>query len=257
MKPIIILLLNLSLVTGIQTASFSQEKDAFDPLVDEISLRLPPLEVLIDSAISNNPQIQFRDQQLTINEYRLRSKRIEWTKSLGLRGNVGYGNMYDYTSSSNGVVEPVPVASIRSQSQYTATVFINLPLSTFADRKNQLNMAKSEISQARSSIEEQRLEIRQLVIFHFNELVLNQRIFVLKANKLESIKVNMEMVETQFMNGTVPLSEYTQLSSSVSETEIDYEKARMSFLNSYMVLEEIVGFKFNLFTASSGNNELN
>lgn len=239
------------------TLVLAQNKEFFDPLADEISSRLPPLEALIDSAVFNNPQMQLRHHQLTINEYELKSKRIEWTKSVGLRGSVGYGNTYNYTTTASSIQEPIPVASIRNQTQYNASVFLNLPLNTIIDRRNQVRAGYSEVMQAESAIEEQRNEIRQLVIIKLNELILKHRIFVLKANKLESIRVSMQMAETQFTNGTIPLSEYAQLAGNVSETEIDFEKARMEFLNAYMILEEIVGFKFNLFKTSVETNELN
>ncbi len=236
---------------------YPQESNLFDPLKDEISSSIPSLEVLIDSAISNNPQIQVRDQQLIFNEFKLRSKRVEWTKNLGVQANTGYGNMYNYSSTSTGSIDPAPIATFRNQTHYSASLYISMPFNTIVDRKNQLRMANAEIRQAGSLIEEYKREIRQVVISHLNALILNQRIFVLKANKLESIRASMQMAETQFLNGIIPLSEYTQLNASVSETEIDYEKARMDLLNAYMLLEEIVGIKFNLFKNSPGNNEHN
>jgi outer membrane protein TolC len=54
------------------------------------------------------------------------------------------------------------------------------------------------------------------------------------------------MVEKQFLNGVIPLTEYTQMLGNVSNLETDYETARMDFLTAYMVLEVIVGMKFNL-----------
>lgn len=240
---------------GIQSLSISQENQPFDLMNGDIRASLPSLEALIDSAYSNSPQMQVRFQQIEINEHKLRSKRIEWTKSIGVHANLGYGNMYNYTTSATGTIEPVPVASIRSQSQYTTSVFLNLPLTTITDRGNQIKIAKAELLQARNLIEEHRMELRQLVILSYNDLVLKHKIFILKSNKLESIKVNMQMAETQFMNGLLPLSEYSQLSGNVSETEIDFEKARSDFLNAYLILEETVGFKLNLFNTSSETNE--
>lgn len=245
--------LNLSLSNDV----YSQESSLFDPLKDDISSSLPSLEVLIDSAISNNPLIQVRDQQLIINEYRLRSKRVEWTKNLGVQANTGYGNMYNYSSISTGSIDPAPTATFNNQTHYSATIYISLPIFTIADRNNQLRVAKTEIDQARSMVEQQQKELRQLVIYQLNQLILNQRLLVLKLKKLESIKVSMQMGETQFVNGVIPLSEYTQLCTNVSDSEIDYERSRIEFMNTYMILEEIVGFKFNLFETTPGNNEHN
>ncbi|MHC1774083.1 MAG: TolC family protein [Lentimicrobium sp.] len=239
------------------TAVYPQEGSLFDPLKDDISSSIPPLEVLIDSAISNNPQIHYRDQQININEFKLRSKRVEWTRNIGIQANTGYGNLYNYSSTSTGAIDPAPIASVRSQTQYSALFYINFPISTIVDRNNQIRLAKSEISQAQEMVLQQQNELRQIVILQLNDLILNQRLLVLRSKKLESVKANMQMGETQFVNGVIPLSEYTQLSAGVSDAEIDFEKARMDFLDSYMILEEIVGFKFNLFKTSQGNDEHN
>ncbi|MBK6964360.1 MAG: TolC family protein [Bacteroidales bacterium] len=194
---------------------------------------------------------------MIINEYRLRSKRVEWTKNLGVQANTGYGNMYNYSSISTGSIDPAPIATFNNQTHYSASFYISLPIFTIVDRNNQLRVAKPEIDQARSMVEQQQKELRQLVIYQFNQLILNQRLLVLKLKKLESIKVSMQMGETQFVNGVIPLSEYTQLCTNVSDSEIDYERSRIEFMNTYMILEEIVGFKFNLFRTSPGNNEYN
>jgi len=235
----------------------AQENTVFDPLTEDISSKLPSLEVLIDSAIAANPQIIFSDQQLMITELKLRSKRIEWTRNIGLQANVGYGNLFNYATSSTGSIDPIPVASSSSQTQYTTAFYINLPFSTIADRRNQLRLAKSEVIQAESMILSGKNEIRQLVITQYNNLILKQRLLSIKAKNLETIKMNMQMGEKEFLNGVIPLSEYTNLSSSVADSEAGYENARMEFLTAYMMLEEIVGIRFNLINIISDTYEHN
>lgn len=76
---------------------------------------------------------------------------------------------------------------------------------TVVDRNNQIRLVKSEISQAQYLVVQQQNELRQLVILELNKLILNEQLLVLKAKKLESVKVNMQMGETQFLNGVIPL----------------------------------------------------
>jgi hypothetical protein len=63
----------------------------------------------------------------------------------------------------------------------------------------------------------------------------------------------MEMVEKEFQNGTIPVSEYVNLSDEVSRAEADYESARISFITAYMILEEIIGFKLKTKININGN----
>jgi outer membrane protein TolC len=226
--------------------SYSQSENTFDQLKDDISDKIPSLSVLIDSAILHSANVQFKNQQLIINEYKLRAKRLEWSRNIGLQANTGYGNLYNYTSTSTGSIDPVPTNSNRSQKQYSTSVYINLPLNTILDRRNQIKITKTELDQAKSSVQALHDEIRQQVIVNYNGLILKQRVFKIKVKNLETVKINMQMVEKQFLNGVIPLTEYTRMLADVAGLETDFESAKMDFLTSYMLLEEIVGMKFNL-----------
>lgn len=247
----------LFLLIGLSVTSTAQTESQFDLITDEISSKLPALNVLLDSAIVNNSYIKFRDQQMIVNECKLRAKRVEWTRNVGFQANTGYGNLYNYTTNSSGSIDPVPSSSIRNQSQYNVSVYINMPFNTIVDRKNQIKLARTEVDQAQSMAEMQRDETRQLVIRQYNDLVLKQRLFRIKSKYLETSRISIQLVEKEFLNGVIPLTEYARLSDAASRTEADFESARMDFLTSYMILEEIVGIKFNLTNQMTGTHEGN
>jgi outer membrane protein TolC len=231
---------------GLPVLGYGQMENPFDQVKDDISIKLPPLSVLIDSAIVHSAKVKFIDQQLIIDEYKLKAKRIEWSRNIGLQANTGYGNLYNYSSSTTGSIDPIPTTAIRSQRQYSASVYINLPLNTLLDRKNQIKITATELEQAKSSAISQREEIRQQVIVYYNGLIVKQRVFRIKVKNLETVRVNMQMVEKQFLNGVIPLTDYTQMLGNVANLETDFENAKMDFLTAYMILEEIVGLRFNL-----------
>jgi outer membrane protein TolC len=240
-----------------QGAVYAQEGSQFDPVKDDIGYKILPLEMLIDSAIANNPYIQFRDLQLIVNDCKLRTNRIEWTRNFGVQTDVRYGNFYNYSTNSTGGVEPPPVSTVRNEFKYGAAVYMNLPLFAFANRRNQIKLAETEIQQAQSMAEVQRNETRQLVIRQYNDLILKQRLLRIKAKYLETSRINMQMVEKEFSNGIISVTEYSRISEIVTRTETDFENARMDFLTAYMILEEIVGMKFNLTYNISGYHEGN
>jgi outer membrane protein TolC len=234
-----------------------QTGNSFNEFKDDIIDKLPPLSVLIDSAILRNGNVHYKDQQLIINECKLRSKKVEWTRNIGMQVNVGYGNLFNYSSSSTGSIDPLPTSSTQSQTQYNGALYLNMPFYTLIDRKNMIKIAKTEIEQAQSNATAQRDEIRQQVLLYYNDLILKQRIFKILVKNLESGKMNMEMVEKQFSNGVLPLSEYTKMLNEISRLETDLETARMDFLSAYMILEVITGIKFNLFSTIPATYGLN
>jgi outer membrane protein TolC len=236
---------------------YAQDKAGFDPMKDDISDNIPPLEVLIDSAIAHDPYIHFRDIQLIVNNCKLKASKVDWTRNVGVQTDVRYGNYYNYSVNSSGGVEPPPVATTRNETKYGAALYLNLPFYTLANRRNQIKLANAEIDQAQQMAEVQRNEKRQLVIKQYNALILSQRLIRIKAKYLETSNLNMMMVEKQFSNGIISVTEYARISEIVTRIVSDYENARMDFLTNYMILEEIVGMKFNLTNSISETNESN
>jgi outer membrane protein TolC len=238
-------------------SAYGQQGSGFDPAKDEISGKLPPLSVLIDSAISNDPYIRFRDLQLVINNCKLKANRVEWTRNVGFQADVRYGNFYNYSINSSGGTDPAAIATNRLETKYGGSLYVKFPVYDFLNRRNQLKLAEVEIEQARSMSEVQRDETRQLVIRQYNDLVLKQRLLRIKAKYLETSRIKMQMVEKEFTNGIISVTEYARISEIVTRTEADFEIARVDFLTSYLILEEITGMKFNLTNAISGPNEGN
>ena len=254
-KYIIFLLLLLQL--SFPVSVFAQDESRFDPLKDDIGSKIPPLSVLLDSAVANNHYVQFRNLQIIVNNCKLKASRVEWTRNIGLQVNVGYGNFYNYSSNSSGGVAPPDVATNRSESKYNGAIYLNMPFFTLVDRKNQLKLAKTEIEQAQSMAEMQRNETRQLVIHQYNDLILRQRLLRIKSKYLETARINMQMVEKEFANGITPITEYSRISQIFSYAESDYESSQTDFLTAYMILEEIVGMKFYLTNQISKPNDGN
>ena len=235
----------------------AQEDKPFDPYSDDISRLLPPLAALMDSAVDNNPYIQFRDLQVLVNKCKLRSSQIEWTKNIGFSADVRYGNFYNYSQNAVGGIEPPAVASSRAETKWGGAFYIKVPVYDLVSRKTQLKMAGLEMEQAQKMAEVQRDEVRQLVIRQYNDLVIKQRVLKIKSKFFETSKISMQLVETEFLNGVIQLSEYARLSDAASRTEVDFEVARMDFLTSYLVLQEIVGIDFQLTNEISGKDDGN
>ena len=92
----------------------------------------------------------------------------------------------------------------------------------------------------------QRQETRQKVIRQYNDLIVKQKIFRIKSKYLETARINQLMAEKEFLNGVIPVTEYSRLYSITSQAEENYESALMDFKTDYMLLEELTGMKFKL-----------
>ena len=141
---------------------------------------------------------------------------------------------------------PATYASLSNQLNYGVGAFIKLPFFDLVNRKNQIKLAAAEVEQAKSFAQTQRNELRQIVIRQYNDLIVKHRLLKIKSKYAETSKINMQMVEKEFTNGIISISEYSRISEITTRTEIDFENSKMEFLNAYMILEEITGIRFNL-----------
>ena len=232
----------------------AQSTSRFNAVKDDISTMIPPLSVLIDSAIANNAGLRSSNLQVLINKNSLQLKRNYWTRNFSLQADVRYGNFTNYTSD---YATNIDISTTRGEFRYGVGGSLKFPINDLLDRRNQIKIAKTEIDHAQSIFEDRQSELRKTVIIHYNDLLLKQRLLKLSAKNMETVKITMQMVEKEFLNGIIPLTEYARVSGIVSGTEAEYENARTDFLTAVMILEEVVGMKFNLVNYIPGTNEPN
>ena len=226
--------------------SFSQTDKKINPLDDDIQTKIPPLEVLIDSAIARDPYVSFRNRQIKVNSYKLYADEKQWMRDLGMQADLRYGN-YDNLSTNTGVgVTPGSFYTVRTETKYGVGVYISLPIFDLVNRSNQNSLARTEIKQAQDMYEMQCAETRQKVIRQYNDMVVKQRLLKIRSKYQETARVNMLMAEKEFLNGAIPVTEYARLSSITVQAETDYENAKMDFKTAFMILEEFVRMKLNV-----------
>lgn len=241
-KLFLIIIFYLSSITNL----VAQNQTNFNPAIDDISENLPPLNILIDSALVNDPYVHFRDLQLIVENSKLKANRINWTENLGIEADLNYGNYNDISTSISEEDDAYDLVSNTTQTTYSFGAYLKLPIYDIINRKNSIRQSKAEIRQAECMAEVKRKEVRQLVITQYNELVLKQRLFKIRAKHLAANQINYEMTEKEFHNGVVSVGELSRISDMYSTSEEQFESARTDFVTSYLILEEIVGFKFNI-----------
>jgi outer membrane protein TolC len=216
-----------------------------DSLSTEFSVTLPPLGVLIDSAMKNYPMIKYRVQAIDAKEANLKSQQISWVKNFGIQSDVRYGTFDIFSTTTAEGQNPSMNATQNTQLNYGIGAFLKIPIYDIINRKHQVDQAKSELQQAETMADAERAQLRQLVIKQYNEVLLKQKLLEIQSKKLSNARVNMDMVETRFRNGQIPVDEYVRILDIATGTEASYESAKSEYTVSFMILEEIVGFKIN------------
>jgi len=223
----------------------------------EIGSLLPPLSVLIDSAVTHNPYVKFRDLQIIVNQCKLNADRSQWLRNMGIQTDIRRGTFDNFSTNVSEGQNPSLFSTKSNQTNYGIGAYLKFPLYDFVNRKNQINLSKTELEQAENMAEVQRDEVRQLVIRQYNDVILKQRLLKNRSKYVVTARVNMEMAEKEFQNGVIPIGEYSRISEIINRAESDFETSRIEFITSYLILEEIIGFKFNLIKIENVANENN
>jgi len=237
------------LTAGILPSLMAQNRDTtyvFNPVVDDITLRIPPLEDLIDSAIVHAPLLKSIDADIYIYKYQIKTARREWMQNLYLDvgANKDLYNGYTYNQSSVG--DPYEVVTDQDNNRFAIGASIRMPMDDLWDRRNRVKTATKYVERSISERDYETQELRKSVIEQYNKLIINQRILKIANDNQIFMALQMAMAEKEFINGQMTLYELARLNEMNRKAVTDFESARIEFYNAYMILQEIVGIKFNV-----------
>ncbi len=216
-----------------------------DASINASEFEFPPLKAVIDSVLKRNAMLKFRKNHIGVKESTLESERIYWTRNMGLQADGRYGTLNNFSSNEDGVSNTA-YSTLSTQYNYSVGFYIKFPVFDMLNRKNQMSLAKFEVDEAKNMADFQEDEIRQTVIKLYQDLMLKQKLLLIRSKGLSDGKINMQMVEKEFRNGVVPISEYVRITGMTSNLEADYELAKSEFIITKQLLEDMAGFVFNL-----------
>jgi len=240
------LILLACLLLSLPNSSKAQSKKNTEPQKEEIESMLPPLTVLIDSAIAHNPGIKSADLQTRVLQFKLNVDKSSWTKNLGLQTDVRYGTFDVFSTNTSAGQNPSTISTQNSQLNYGIGGFVKIPIFDAISRKNMIKTDRLEIEQTQNASEAQRNDLRQMVIKLYNDFILKHKLFVIKSKYAETIRINMQLAEKEFQTGVLSLDSYTRVCDTYARSEADFESIKMDLRTAYMTLEVVVGMKFNI-----------
>jgi len=246
MKFLLLFIILLGLNSILPCTIVAQDVKPLDESVLFDSISIPPLNVMIDSALAHNPTLAYFEQGIRVKKISLALNQKSWTKNFGIQADVRYGTFDNFSTNTAEGQNPTLVATKAIQTNYGVGGYLKLPLSDFVNHKSQIQLAKMDVDQAESMAESQRDQIRQTVIKQYNDLVLKLSLLKIKAKNLETTRMNMVMAEKEFQNGVIALGTYSGMSETAGNAEINFAEAKADYKTAYMLLEELVGFKFNI-----------
>tara|TARA_B110000116_G_scaffold136182_1_gene118145 strand:+ start:182 stop:931 length:750 start_codon:yes stop_codon:yes gene_type:complete len=207
--------------------------------------KFPLLKVVMDSVLKRSAMVNFRNYNIQSKKATLATERIHWSRNIGFQADTRYGNLSNFATSEDGTSNTAALTTAK-QFNYSVGLFLKFPLFDAINRKNQIELAESEVEAAKSMVQLEKEQIRQTVIMRYQDLILKQKLLRIRSRMLGDGRVNKQMVEKEFRNGVVPLSEYVRINGMTIDMEAAYEKAMSEFIIAKQLLEDMAGFVFGL-----------
>ncbi len=228
--------------------SIGQVRDTtmfFNPITDDITLRIPPLSVLIDSAIINSPVVRFEEYQIDWSRYEIITARRDWMRSIGIEAMTYYGNWF-FDDWVEGLIPNEFTLTVSRRLSWQVGPYIRMPFFALVDRRNEISKKKKLMEMAIVNREERVKFIRRNVIIQYNELVHRQKALRISNRYQHYTDLQMQIAEMQFRNQQIGVAELTRLKEIQQRGALEFEQIKAEFNLAYLLLEELVGLNFNL-----------
>ncbi len=244
-----ILKTTLSLLVSI-TLSFSAKAqiDSAQAAIDSITADnfidlaqyLPPLSILIDSAIANAATVDLMDAQIKSSEYAVSLSKKDWTQLINLSAQYRV-NESGVAQVQDGIFFPASEEGGGPTAGYILGIGVSLPLSYFTTRKDKLNISKLEVNQLEIQKESVERQVKEEVINTYNQLLLLQKLIRISTEAKEFSDIIFQMSEERFRDGDLSLDQMGANLGLKAKYATEYEELKTEFNNTYALLERLVG----------------
>ena len=211
---------------------------------NDITKQLPSIVSLQDSAVKYSPLLKIYDSDIVIQKLKIKSEKREWMRSLGFEAGAKYG-LFDNLVLTEDLGYQDVATSMTEQTRYNVGVFLKIPLSAIYDKSN-VEIAKQEVNKLRYQKAESILQLRQLIIVQFNNVVKAHKKLIIQTSDVESYKVQMLRADKDLENGLINIAEYARLRDMLSRATLGLEDSKVEFITAVQLLQETVGIKINL-----------
>ncbi len=246
----VLILFSILYCSVISSGQSWQDKDTsivvFNPLIDDIMQRIPPLEDLIDSALVHSPFLKVKDADVAMAKYRVKTARRDWMQNLYADGMVSTDIWDALTNNKTNLGDANTILSLQNNNRYQLSMSFRLPLDDLWDRRNRVKTAIKDVEKAMAVKENEILELRKLIIVQYNQLLVTQKKLKIANDNVTTNALQKEMGDKEFLNGQTTLYELANINEMNRKAITDFEEARNAFYNAYMILQEIAGIKFNV-----------
>lgn len=220
-------------------------EEGFNPITDDITKKIPELQVLIDAAISNSHKLKYLQNQVELSGYNLKTAKRDWASYISLGGSLTEGSATSLSFVEDQLGNSVGTLGTTESTRWSLGVSLRLPLINIIDYKNQTNIAKIQIENTIEQKLDAEKAIRAEVMSLYNELVIQQKMLQLDIDNIEYATLTTELAEKEYRFNKISLGEVSRVRDNLARARTRYVTTKIDFVNIYVMLQEITGIKFS------------
>ena len=222
-----------------------------DTLRPDLTKYIPPLYMLIDSAIANDPETKRWQYESEVFEHEIKVQKKQWMRDLSVGANytplVNFMPQWTINGDGSPIFDPVV---FNNAFGFTSTVYARAEVSLdqlFLKNKETIKGLQAQANaDAQGAIVASRL-IAARVTELYNNLFMYQRMLEINQKAIQMGKMGVELGEEKFRNGQIQLSKLSQLYDLMTKYGLDYERSYSAYRSAYIELERVVGVPLSKF----------
>src|ERR1035437_2113668 len=224
----------------VKTTTQQSNSQLFNPLTSNVEDVLPPLSVLLDSAVVHAPQVNYEELHAARNRYEINRARQEWSQYFGINLDGSYGNWFTDDIIKFRSVKPTFGSTFDNSLRwdYAASFFVRFPLSSILKRKNEINISKKEVEMSLSLRDQRANEARLETVRYYNAMISAQNKMKISNEYQEYTRMQMQIADEQLMNKEIEIAEYARLKEIQVTGALDFEQFKSDYRENYELLQE-------------------
>jgi len=219
---------------GIDTLYFDLSKDLGEQLI--------PLENIIQIAQKHSPLLKQQDIALESRQLQIRMLKLTPMVGLSLFGNYAMGTQLSFASTSSSDV-------IMTLNGYRAGVNFTFSLSDLMTRRTRMDQLRNDYRLAQTQRDLVKLDVRREVNRVYHALITAQRLLRVRIREEQQALIAFQAGEIDVQRGRMNQLEFLQLSTLYSNSQVQTETQRGSFLTTFYELEALVGVDIHVLRA--------
>lgn len=228
----------ICVIIGLVLVWFTAKGQAADSSL--IHFKLPPLALLTETALTNSHRVKYQKSIIRRNEANIKARKKRWADKIFMDAGYSYTNNFSVMNvdASTGGFESV---SLKNGDSYRFGVTFRLSLFDLIGLKHVKQGAVFEKQASQNQLKDIEKHIRWVVTELYKNLQLTQNLLRIKSDKMQTLSLQKQMAEKEFMQGQIKISELSRLTELTSNAYQDFEKGKIEFEKAYLKLEQYVG----------------